>query len=192
MERRFEKEDLAKAVKTCQEDGVILYPTDTIWGLGCAMESTKAFEKLYQIKSRDLDKKCILLFFSEIQLERHFEEIPEVAWELMDCYDTPLTLILEGPKGIPAHLVAKDNTVAVRLVKDKFCQFLIQKLKQPILSTSANVSGNASPKYFDSIDEKIKSQVDYIVAHKQDLKEKSKASTIIKLMKNGEINIIRK
>jgi L-threonylcarbamoyladenylate synthase len=189
--KRYEKEDMQEAVNCLNNNGVILYPTDTIWGLGCKMTDKEAFEKIFELKGRDKSKKCILLFSSEVQLERSFEEIPEVAWQLMECSDKPMTLILEKPKTIPAHLLAEDGTIAVRLVKDIFCEHLIQKIKEPIVSTSANISGNKSPQNFKQVESKIVDGVDYVVKFRQDENEKANASTIIKLNNDGEIKVIR-
>lgn len=187
---RYSKEDMFKAKETLQNGGVILYPTDTIWGLGCKMSDSEAVEKIFKIKGREASKKCILLFASEVQLERYFDEIPDQAWELLECSDNPLTLVLEGGK-FPDALLAKDKTIGVRIVDDLFCKNLINQIKEPIISTSANISGQKSPAMFSEITNDLKKQVDYIVEFKQDLKEKSKPSSIIKLKKNGEIKIIR-
>lgn len=188
---RYDKEDLQAAKQSLQEGGVILYPTDTIWGLGCLMNDNEAFKTLFNIKKRSEHKKCILLFASEIQLERHFDEIPEQAWQLIEYAEKPLTLVLDGAKNIPKHLLSADGSLAVRLVKDPFCQHLIQQVKSPILSTSANLSGDSNPKSFAEISDEIKTQVNYIVKHKQESKS-SQASTIIKLGLNGDIKILRK
>jgi len=187
---RYSREDMHQARTTLQEGGVILYPTDTIWGIGCKISNKEAVERIYTIKGRDVTKKCIVLFGSEIQLERYFDEIPEQAWQLIECSDSPLTLILEGGK-FPDYLLAKDGTIGVRIVKDNFCSSLIQQIKEPIISTSANFSGERSPRSFKAISEKLKAKVDYVVDFKQTQEGKSKPSSIIKLMKNGEITIIR-
>ncbi|MGB0428327.1 MAG: L-threonylcarbamoyladenylate synthase [Flavobacteriales bacterium] len=188
---RYDKADLEAAKQSLQNGGVILYPTDTIWGLGCLMNDIQAFKTIFNLKNRAKDKKCILLFASEIQLERHFDEIPEQAWQLMEYAEKPLTLVLDGAKNIPKHLCSADGSLAVRLVKDPFCQHLIQQLKSPIVSTSANLSGHPSPKSFAQVSEDLKHQVDYVVRHKQAFESRS-ASTIIKLGLNGDIKILRK
>lgn len=187
---RYTREDMHQARTTLQDGGVILYPTDTIWGIGCKISNKEAVERIFDIKGRDTKKKCILLFGSEIQLERYFDDIPEQAWQLIECSDSPLTLILEGGK-FPEYLLAEDGTIGVRIVKDNFCSSLIQQIKEPIISTSANFSGENSPKSFKDISNKLKGKVDYVVEFKQTNTEKSKPSSIIKLMKNGDIKIIR-
>ena len=187
---RYSREDLHQAKVTLQDGGVILYPTDTIWGIGCKISDKKAVERIYDIKGRDSSKKCIVLFGSEIQLERYFDEIPEQAWQLIDCSDSPLTLILEGGK-FPDYLLAEDGTIGVRIVKDAFCQSLIQQVKEPIISTSANFSGDKSPASFGDISKPLQEKVDYVVEFKRGNTQKSKPSSIIKLKKNGEIKIIR-
>lgn len=187
---RYTREDLHQAKTTLQDGGVILYPTDTIWGIGCKISDQDAVNRIFKIKGRDASKKCIVLVSSEIQLERYFDEIPEQAWQLIDCSDNPLTLILEGGK-FPKYLLAEDGTIGVRIVKDAFCKSLIQQVKEPIISTSANLSGAKSPASFKDITNELKDQVDYVVDFRQDQVKKSKPSSIIKLMKNGEIKIIR-
>lgn len=187
---RYSREDLHEAKTTLLNGGVLLYPTDTIWGLGCKVSDQESIDKIFKLKGRSESKKCILLFASEIQLERYFDEIPEQAWQLIECSDTPLTLVLEGGN-FPKTVLAKDGTIGVRIVEDAFCKSLIQQLKEPIISTSANISGKPSPKMFSDISNEIKKNVDYIVKFKQDLNQKSKPSSIIKLLKNGEITIIR-
>lgn len=187
---RYSREDMHQAKTTLQEGGVILYPTDTIWGIGCKISNKEAVDRIYDIKGRDESKKCIVLFGSEIQLERYFDEIPEQAWQLIECSDRPLTLILEGGN-FPPYLLAKDGTIGVRIVNDNFCKNLIQQIKEPIISTSANFSGDKSPSSFKHISDKLKAKVDYVVDFKQSIEGKSKPSSIIKLLKNGEIKIIR-
>ncbi len=187
---RYTREDLHQAKVTLQEGGVIIYPTDTIWGIGCKISDKEAVNRIYDIKGRKATKKCIVLVASEIQLERYFDEIPEQAWQLIECSDNPLTLILEGGK-FPDYLLAKDGTIAVRIVKDPFCQSLILQLKEPIVSTSANFSGDKNPSSFQGISEELKEKVDYVVDFKRTLVQRSKPSSIIKLMKNGDITIIR-
>jgi len=190
MTERYSREDLHAAKTTLQNGGVILYPTDTIWGLGCKISDKESVQKIFDIKGRDVSKKCILLFGSEIQMERYFDEIPEQAWELLECSDNPLTLVLEGGK-FPDYLLSADGTIGVRIVEDVFCKQLIQQIKEPIISTSANLSGQSNPKSFSEISKKIKDKVDYVVEFKQKSKTPSKPSSIIKLKKNGEIKILR-
>lgn len=187
---RYTREDLHQAKVTLQDGGVIMYPTDTIWGIGSKISDQEAVNRIFKIKGRDASKKCIVLVSSEIQLERYFDEIPEQAWQLIDCSDHPLTLILEGGK-FPSYLLAEDGTIGVRIVKDAFCKSLIQQIKEPIISTSANFSGENSPASFKDISQALKDQVDYVVDFRQNDMQKSKPSSIIKLMKNGEIKIIR-
>lgn len=187
---RYTREDLYQAKVTLQDGGVIIYPTDTIWGIGCKISDQDAVNRIYNLKGRAASKKCIVLVGSEIQLERYFDEIPEQAWQLIECSENPLTLILEGGK-FPDYLLAKDGTIAVRIVKDPFCQSLIQQLKEPIISTSANFSGDRNPSSFKDISQELKDKVDYVVDFKRTLVQKSKPSSIIKLMKNGDIKIIR-
>ncbi len=188
---RYEKDDLEKALACLKEGGIILYPTDTVWGLGCNAYDEKAIEKLYALKKRSTEKSMIVLLDTEVRLERSFANIPEVAWELIEFTEEPLTLILDEPKAFPKNLVHTDGSLAVRVVDDVFCQHLISKLKGPLVSTSANFSGEKTPKTFSDIDAEIMEAVDYVVKHKQDITKKNKASKIIKLQNNGSIKIIR-
>ncbi len=188
---RYEKDDLEQALACLKEGGIILYPTDTVWGLGCNAYDEKAIEKLYALKKRSTEKSMIVLMDTEVRLERSFEKIPEVAWELIEFTEEPLTLILDKPKAFPKNLVHSDGSLAVRLVDDMFCQHLISKLKGPIVSTSANFSGEPTPKSFGEINPKLLEMVDYVVQFKQGLTEKAKASKIIKLKNNGSVKIIR-
>ncbi len=188
---RYEKDDLENALACLKEGGVILYPTDTVWGLGCNAYDEKAIEKLYALKKRSAEKSMIVLVDTEVRLERSFENIPEVAWEIIEFTEEPLTLILDSPKAFPQNLVHSDGSLAVRIVDDVFCQHLISKLKGPLVSTSANFSGQITPRKFSEIDPELLEAVDYVVKHKQDISEKAKASKIIKLKNNGSIKIIR-
>ncbi len=188
---RYEKDDLEKALACLKEGGIILYPTDTVWGLGCNAYDEKAIEKLYELKKRSAEKSMIVLMDTETRLERSFESIPEVAWDLIEYTEDPLTLILDGPKAFPKNLVHADGSLAVRIVKDMFCQHLISKLKGPIVSTSANFSGDPTPTTFAGINPELLEMVGYIVQFKQGLTEKAKASKIIKLKNNGSVKVIR-
>lgn len=183
-------EEINKTFEQLQAGNTILYPTDTVWGLGCDATNPEAVAKIYQLKNREESKALICLVSDIRMLERYIAEIPEVAYELLEAANTPTTIIYDNPVGIAANLVAADKTLAIRIPDDEFCQKLIRKFKRPIVSTSANVSGQPTPKNYKEISSEILKGVDYIV----NLPEKntaSKPSTIIQLCTNGEIKIIR-
>jgi L-threonylcarbamoyladenylate synthase len=185
------REEIKKTIEVLQNGGVILYPTDTIWGIGCDASNEKAIQKVYEIKKRAESKALIALVGSEVMLERTVIDIPEIAWDLIEVTENPLTIIYESVKGIASNAKAQDGTCAVRLVKSKFCQELIKQFKKPIISTSANTSTAPSPSLFKEIDQAILNKVDYVVNFDQNNLTKSKPSSIIKLMNNGSIKIIR-
>jgi L-threonylcarbamoyladenylate synthase len=187
-------EDFKKALREAEEvlanGGVILYPTDTVWGLGCDATNSEAVEKIYKIKNRADSKSLICLVSDVAMLERHIEEVPEPAYDIIDFSEKPTTIIYDAPKGVAASVIADDNSLGIRVAKDKFCKYLITNFKKPIVSTSANISGAPTPKQFEEIDAKILSAVDYIVPLQPEFNQGA-ASTIIKIKNNGEVRIIR-
>ena len=186
------KEEVAKALKVLQEGGIILYPTDTIWGIGCDAANTEAVQKIFKLKQREESKSMIILLDNDNKLLSYVREVPDIAYDLIEFAENPLTLILSGAKNISPALINTDGSVGVRIVKHPFCEQLIQRLRKPLVSTSANISGKPFPKNFTEIDEAIKAGVDYVVDLEQhDLHEK-KQSTIMKLEPDGRFNFIRK
>lgn len=186
------REEVAKALKVVQDGGIILYPTDTIWGIGCDASNTEAVQKIYQLKQRDESKSMIILLDNDNKLLSYVREVPDIAYDLIEFAENPLTLILSGAKNISPALINADGSIGIRVVKHEFCEQLIQRLRKPLVSTSANISGKPSPKNFTAIDDEIISGVDYVVDLKQyDLREK-KQSTIMKLEADGRFNFIRK
>ena len=175
-----------------QEGGTILYPTDTIWGIGCDATNEKAIEKVFKIKKREQSKSLIVLVSDNGMLNRFVKEVPVQAWYLVEVSDTPLTIIYDSARGLAKNVLADDGSMGVRMVRDEFCQRLIHKFGKPIVSTSANVSGEPAPHLYDEISEEIKSKVDYIVNWRQDDFSEAKPSSIIKIRENGEFSIIRK
>ena len=184
------KEEIEKTLAQLQSGNTILYPTDTVWGLGCDATNAEAVQKIYALKNREESKALICLVSDTRMLERFIEEIPEVAYDLLESADRPTTIIYDNPVGIAKNLVASDNTLAIRIPDDEFCQKLIRKFKRPIVSTSANISGQPTPKSFAEISNAIKNGVDYVVNLKDD-KKAAKPSTIIQLRSNGEVRVIR-
>ena len=185
------KEDIQNCLNTLRKGGIILYPTDTVWGIGCDASNTQAIQKIYDLKGRTSSKAFITLVGSEVMLERTVINIPEIAWDLIESANRPLTLIYDEVKGIAPNAIAEDGSCGIRLAKDTFCQQLIQRLGKPIISTSANVSGEETPRDFRSISDTILKGVDFVVNYRQNEVTSQKSSNIIKLKNNGEIKIIR-
>jgi L-threonylcarbamoyladenylate synthase len=186
------KDEVAKALKVVQEGGIILYPTDTIWGIGCDATNTEAVQKIYQLKQRDEAKSMIILLDTENKLESYIAEVNPLAYELIEYAENPLTLVMPGAKNISPALIAPDGSVGIRIAKHPFCQQLIQRLRKPLVSTSANVSGEPSPQYFAQVDAEIINGVDYVVDVDQHDKEIKNPSTIIRLDPDGKFEFIRR
>ena len=185
------RNDIIAAIDILKKGGLILYPTDTIWGIGCDAINIEAVNKIYKLKKRADTKSMLVLVDSALRLEQYINVIPEVAYELLDVADKPLTIIYPGAKNLASNLIASDGSIGIRLVKDKFCRELISRLKRPIVSTSANISGQDSPVVFSEISEHIKMGVDYIVKWRQHENKPARPSSIIKLGIGGEIKILR-
>ena len=184
--------EIRKVIEVLRKGETILYPTDTVWGIGCDATNEKAVEKVFQIKSREAGKSLIVLVSDIGMLNRFVKEVPAIAWDLIDTSDTPLTIIYDSARGLAKNVLAEDGSIGVRMVKDDFCQRMIHKFGKPVVSTSANLSGEPTPQNFDEISDTIKSQADHVVDWRQDDLHKAKPSSIIKLKGNGEFQIIRK
>ena len=185
------KTEINQCLHIMRSGGVILYPTDTVWGIGCDASNKNAVEKIYQLKKREESKALITLVNNEAMLERVVVDIPEIAWELIDVADRPLTIIYEKVKGIASNAIAENGSCSIRLVKNTFCESLISRFGKPITSTSANVSGKPTPKNFQEIDPFILKNVDYVVDVNFDNSQETKPSNIVELKNNGSIKIIR-
>ena len=185
-------EDIKNALKVLREGGVILYPTDTVWGLGCDATNNEAVEKIFRIKKRSDSKSLIILADSPAMAERYVKDIPEIALELIEVSDTPITIVYPSAKNIAAAIVAEDGSVGIRVCMDEFCNELICRFRKPIVSTSANVSGDPSPSCFDEIQKEIFQAADYVVEYKREDRQKRQPSPVIKIEYNGVIKIIRK
>jgi len=184
-------EDVKAALAILQKGGVILYPTDTIWGLGCDACNEEAVKRIYAIKNRVDSKSMLVLMENAALLERYVEEVPEIAYDLIELTDKPLTIIYDGAKNLAKNLVAEDGSIGIRLTTEQFSSDLIRRFKRPIVSTSANISGKPSPACFAEIAQEIIDSVDYVVTYRQDDNQKAVPSSIIKLGRGGEIKIIR-
>jgi len=176
-------------VKKCLEKGeTILYPTDTVWGIGCDATNFEAVSKVYQLKNR-AESKSLIVLVSSLHMLKKYVSVPEQVVALLKRTHQPTTIIYENPKGFAKNAIAFEGTIAIRIVQDEFCRKLIKRFKKPIISTSANVSGHATPKSFQEISQPILDGVDYIVNLHQN-KENSKSSTILKIVDN-EIQVLR-
>jgi L-threonylcarbamoyladenylate synthase len=184
-------QEIQKAFEVIQQGGIILYPTDTVWGIGCDATNLEAVAKIYQLKQRDDSKSMICLMNGEKMMYNVFKDIPEVAWQIMDLSEKPTTLILDNPRNVAANLIATDNTLGIRIVKEPFCFKLMEKMRKPLVSTSANISGQPTPIAFKDISPEIIKGVDYVVNLHQD-KINGKPSTIIKLTNDSQVKVIRK
>ncbi|CAM3520263.1 L-threonylcarbamoyladenylate synthase [Elizabethkingia occulta] len=181
---------MEQIIDILKSGGTIVYPTDTIWGIGCDATNTEAIKKIYDIKHRDANKSMIILVENERRLQE-LVEVPELAWEMMDLSEKPITFIYDNPKGLPKELLAEDGSIGIRLVKNDFCKKLISKLNKPLVSTSANLSGSKSPLKFADIDSEILKKVDYVVEEFHDVVSEYSGSSVIKIDQDGKIKIIR-
>ncbi|MDL2247199.1 threonylcarbamoyl-AMP synthase [Bacteroides sp. OttesenSCG-928-J23] len=184
-------EEIKKACQVMYEGGVILYPTDTIWGLGCDATNPDAVKRVYQIKQRMDSKAMLVLVDSAVKVDFYVEEVPDVAWDLIELSDKPLTIIYSGARNLATNLLGEDGSVGIRVTTESFSKQLCQRFRKAIVSTSANISGQPSPANFSEITEEVKSAVDYIVSYRQEDMSRPKPSGIIKLGKGGVIKILR-
>ncbi|MGY0407573.1 MAG: L-threonylcarbamoyladenylate synthase [Polaribacter sp.] len=180
--------ELLNSLKFLQKGKIILYPTDTVWGLGCDATNEISVAKIYQLKNR-VESKSLIVLVSSVYMLKKYVSVPKVALEILQTSTNPTTIIYENPKGFSKNMITADKTIAIRIVKDEFCRKLIKQFGKPIVSTSANVSGKATAKSFREISKSILRGVDYVVKLNQE-KKSNKASTIIKI-KNGKMEILR-
>jgi L-threonylcarbamoyladenylate synthase len=185
------QEDIKKALEVLRAGGVILYPTDTVWGLGCDATNEEAVKRIFEIKKRVDAKAMLVLVDSEAKLQAYVDEIPDMAWDLIELTTKPLTIIYPDAKNLAANLIAEDKSIGIRVTNEEFSKTLCARFRKPIVSTSANVSGEPTPGIFHEISDKIIHAVDYVVNYRQDSTEGAKPSSIIKLGKGNLIQIIR-
>lgn len=188
---RYEESDLKEAVKVLKEGGIILYPTDTVWGIGCDARNPEAVEKIFKLKERADSKSMLVLVSSEGMLQRTVKNVPEIAWQLIDVAVNPMTIIYDFPLGIAENLKAEDGSLGVRITYEEFSKALCDRLKGPIVSTSANKSGKQTPLTFSEISSDIKNGVDYVCRFRQKDKASSRPSNIIKITKDNIVKVIR-
>lgn len=185
-------EDIKAAIEVLKDGGIILYPTDTIWGIGCDATNPEAVAKVYELKKRADSKSMLVLLDNINYLQRYVEEVPEMAYDLIEYSDKPMTIIYPQAKGLAKNLIAEDGSVGIRITEERFSAELILRFKKPIVSTSANISGQNSPLCFAQISKEIIDGVDYVVGYRQNETANPKPSSIIKLGLTGEIQILRK
>lgn len=187
----FDKDDMAQAVKTLREGGVILYPTDTIWGIGCDATNPEAVNRVYEIKKRSDSKALIVLANSEAMIANHVGQTPEVAWSVIELATSPITIIFDNGKNLAHNLLAADGSIAFRLSREEFSSQLCFHLRKPVVSTSANISGQPSPKSFHDISREIIDAVDYVVKYRQDDCTPVNPSSIVRIGSDSTVKIIR-
>ena len=185
------KEEVRKACEVLKKGGIILYPTDTIWGIGCDATNEEAVKRVYELKHRE-DSKAMLILLDDVGKLASYVEVPDVAYDLLEVSDKPMTIIYPNAKNLATNLIAQDRTVGVRITSEAFTKALLRLFRRPIVSTSANISGEPSPRCFAEISDAVKNAVDYVVDYRQEEKTNPAPSSIIKLGVGGEIQIIRK
>ncbi len=183
--------EIHNAFEIIKNGGIILYPTDTVWGIGCDATNPEAVAKIYALKKRAETQSMIVLMNGDRMLHNVFKEIPEVAWQIMECADKPTTLILDNARNVAPNLISADKSLGIRVVNEPFCFKLLERMKKPLVSTSANISGQPSPKSFKEISPEIIKGVDYVVNLHHE-KIAGNPSTIIKLTNDLQVKVIRK
>jgi len=186
------EEDIRNAVETMRRGGVILYPTDTVWGIGCDATNAEAVKRVYEIKQRDDSKALICLVDSDARLQRYVRNVPDVAWQLIDCMDKPTTLILDGAVNLAPNLIAEDGSIGIRITQEPFSKELCFRFQKAIVSTSANISGQPCAQNYRDIDPQLLEAVDYVCWSRRQEHKPHTPSSIIKLKQGGEVEIIRK
>ena len=186
------QDDIKKAVEVMRNGGVILYPTDTVWGIGCDATNAEAVAKVYKIKKRDDSKALICLVDSDARLQRYVRNAPEVAWNVMELATKPTTVIFDNAVNLASNLIAEDGSIAMRITNEEFSKELCFRFQKPIVSTSANISGEPAPENYCDISEELINAVDYVCFSRRQEHKPHTPSSIIKIKNNGEIDIIRK
>lgn len=181
---------MEKIIEILKSGGTILYPTDTIWGIGCNAMNIDAINKIFEIKKREKTKSMIILVESENRLQ-DLVDVPEMAWEIIDLSEKPVTIVYDNPRGLPKEILAEDGSIGIRLVKDDFCKKLISKLNKPLVSTSANFSGDKSPMKFSDINPEIINLVDYAVEENREKISEYSGSSVIRVWSDGRIKVLR-
>lgn len=184
-------DEIKKACDVMYKGGVILYPTDTVWGIGCDATNEEAVKRVFEIKHRTDSKAMLVLVDSPVKIDFYVSEVPSVAWDIIDMATKPLTIIYDGARNLATNLIADDGSIGIRVTSEEFSRRLCYRFRKAIVSTSANVSGEPAPAVFSEISEGIKDAVDYIVDYRRDDTGIAKPSGIIKLGKGGTVKVIR-
>ena len=187
-----QEQDIKNAIEAMRQGGVILYPTDTVWGIGCDATNAEAVKRVYEIKQRDDSKALICLVDSDARLQRYVRNVPDVAWQLIDCVEKPTTLILDGAVNLAPNLIAEDGSIGIRITKEAFSHELCFRFQKAIVSTSANISGEPAAQNYRDIDPRILEKVDYVCWTRRQEHQPHQPSSIIKLSADGQVVIIRK
>ena len=187
-----QEQDIKNAIEAMKNGGVILYPTDTVWGIGCDATNAEAVKRVYDIKQRDDSKALICLVDSDDRLQRYVRNVPDVAWQLIDCVEKPTTLILDGAVNLAPNLIAEDGSIGIRITKEAFSHELCYRFQKAIVSTSANISGEPAAQNYRDIDPRILEKVDYVCWTRRQEHQPHQPSSIIKLSADGQVVIIRK
>lgn len=183
--------EIKKAIEVLRAGGVILYPTDTVWGIGCDATNEAAVKRVFEIKKRIESKPMLVLVDAPGRIQSYVDEVPDMAWELMELADKPLTIIYSGAKNMALALMGEEKTVGIRVTNEEFSRKLCAQFRRPVVSTSANKSGEPTPANFSQISDDIKSAVDYVVDYRQHEMAKAQPSSVIRLGKGNLIQIIR-
>lgn len=191
MEKKFFETEVETALEVLRKGGVILYPTDTIWGIGCDATDENAVRRIYEIKDREDSKSLIILVADEKDVLQYVAAPDPLVFDFIEEQTRPTTIIFEQAVGLPNNLIAEDGSIAIRIARDEFCRHLIKRLRKPIVSTSANISGQPSPKFFADVSNEIKNAVDYVVKWRQDDTTAALPSQIIKWNNDGSRVVIR-
>lgn len=187
-----QQKDIKNAVEVMKRGGVILYPTDTVWGIGCDATNAEAVAKVYKIKKRDDSKALICLVDSDARLQRYVRNVPNVAWDILDIATKPTTIILDGAINLAPNLIAEDGSIALRITKEPFSHELCYRFQKPLVSTSANISGEPAAANYNDISQELLDAVDYVCFSRRQEHKPHTPSSIIKLKEDGEVTIIRK
>lgn len=188
---RYDEADLKEAVRVMKEGGIILYPTDTVWGIGCDARNADAIDKIFKLKKRADSKSMLALVSSEGMLQSTVEEVPEIAWQLIDVAVNPMTIIYDSARGVADNLKAEDGSLGIRISNERFSRALCERMRGPVVSTSANISGQPTATIFAEIADEIKDGVDYICQYRREDQSKATPSNIIKITKGNIVKVIR-
>ncbi len=189
--KRYDEADLKEAIRVMKEGGIILYPTDTVWGIGCDARNEEAVKKIFKLKQREDTKSMLVLVSSEGMLQRTVKEVPEICWQLIDAAVTPLTIIYDDATGVAPNLISDDGSLGIRITGEKFSRTICERMRGPIVSTSANISGKPTPHNFHEISNDIIEGVDYVCKFRHDERGSSVPSNIIKITKGNIVKVIR-